>query len=152
MGLAMPHKMSILRHKVSSHPFHTPSSYYPFSYWLLHFFITGEPFVSIRWGRKQHKISESLSGAHYGLNKSKTSEKILVYLYGCPQYTKYMSMVYHPVDLNTLRPTSAIYMKVILPIKYCLHLYILWRLETLLWYLEYTNAHSLQLCLMMQLM
>jgi hypothetical protein len=30
----MLHKMSIQKHKVSSHPFPTPSSYSPFSYWL----------------------------------------------------------------------------------------------------------------------
>ncbi len=33
---------------------------------------------------------------------------------------QYMSMVYHPVDLNNLRPTSAIYIRVVLPIKYYL--------------------------------
>jgi hypothetical protein len=50
----MLHKMSILRHKVSSHPFPAPFSYSPFSYWLVHFWIIRETFFGIcrRWGRK----------------------------------------------------------------------------------------------------
>jgi hypothetical protein len=34
MGLPLPHKMSILSHKVSSHPFPPHFLYSPFSYWL----------------------------------------------------------------------------------------------------------------------
>ncbi len=43
MGLPMLHTMSILKHKVSSNPFPSPSSYTPFSYWFFPFF----PFSSI---------------------------------------------------------------------------------------------------------
>ncbi len=43
MGLPNPmlHKMSILRHKVGSHPFPPPSWFSPFSYWLFHLWIIG---------------------------------------------------------------------------------------------------------------
>ncbi len=38
---SMPHKTSILRHKVSSHPFPYLFSSSSFSYWLFHFFVFG---------------------------------------------------------------------------------------------------------------
>jgi hypothetical protein len=43
----------ILRHKVSSQPYVSPpSSYSPFSYWMFHFWIIGEPgFVVVRVDR-----------------------------------------------------------------------------------------------------